>query len=226
MSWPCTERGAATASARSPLLTRRDCLLTALALAASAATRVAFAAAPADAELRAALDALLPRKGSSQPSASARLATLAHFRAEALSASAAIDLQTVRAGLAVDQRIEALGGTHGGNAHFALLLDRALGEAITPAAAHRVLGDEVRRLSHRAETLLRDLGYRHGTLGARFNAAASDPRFLYSDDAAGRDRAVADMNWRLHTAKARLAQGDLMLVGAVYELTTGRVRFL
>ena len=62
------------------------------------------------------------------------------------------------------------------------------------------------RLSRRADTLLRELGYRGGTLGTRFLTAAADTHWLYSDDGAGRDRAVADMNWRLHTAMARLGQ--------------------
>jgi uncharacterized protein (DUF885 family) len=51
-----------------------------------------------------------------------------------------------------------------------------------------------RAISARANLVLRRLGYRKGSVGARIRAAFDDPRFLYSDDDAGRDRAVADMN--------------------------------
>jgi uncharacterized protein (DUF885 family) len=183
----------------SPTLTRRDWLLATLALAASVRARPAVPATlSADAELRAALDA--------KASVADRLAALARFGPATLSPSAAIDLETVRAGLAIDLRIASLGDARAGDAYYTLLLERCLGESIAPAQAHRLLEDEVNRLGRRADTLLRELGYRNGTLGARFLAAAEDARWLYSDDAAGRDRAVADMNWRLHTAKVRLAR--------------------
>ena len=176
----------------SPTLTRRDCLLATLALAVSARVHPAAPATPsANAGLRAALDA--------KASVANRLASLARFDPAALSPSAAIDLETVRAGLAIDLRMAALGGARTGTAYYTLLLERCLGEAIAPVEAHRLLEGEVTRLSRRADSLLRELGYRNGTLGARFLAAAGDARWLYSDDAAGRDRAVADMNWRLHT---------------------------
>src|SRR5258706_1981824 len=197
MSWRCTDPPHA--------LSRRACLLALLALAASRRPRAAeVAATSTDAELRAALDALLPRRGASQASARDRLATLEHFNITALSPSAAIDLATVRAGLVLDARIETLGAGRPGSAYFALRVERNLGEALAPDAAQRLLATEVKRLSDRSDVLLRQLGYRNGTLGARFLAAAADPRWLYSDDSAGRDSAVADMNRVLAAAKARL----------------------
>ena len=159
---------------QSPSLTRRDCLLATLALVASARARPATAATlTADAELRAALD--------TKAGVADRLAALARFDPRTLSPSAAIDLETVRAGLAIDLRIAALGSVRTGNAYFGLLLERCLGEAVAPAQAHRLLEAEVSRLSRRADALLRGLGYRTGTLGARFLAAAEDARWLYSD---------------------------------------------
>ncbi len=88
--------------------------------------------------------------------------------------------------------------------YYALVLKANLGAAITPAEAHAKGLDACRRLSARADALLRARGLTKGGVGARLTALSRDPRFLYSDDDAGRDRLVADMNRWLDKAKARL----------------------
>lgn len=90
-----------------------------------------------------------------------------------------------------------------GHDYFALLLERHFGR-IDPAEAHRILLHKARELTARADAVLRRLGYTRGTVGARISAAFRDPRFLYSDDDTGRDRAVADMNATLATVLPRL----------------------
>lgn len=91
----------------------------------------------------------------------------------------------------------------GGRDYFALLLERHYGR-IDPAEAHRIMLRKARELTARADTVLRRLGYTKGSVGARISAAFKDPRFLYSDDDAGRDRAVADMNAWLARVPQRL----------------------
>ena len=206
MSWRCTEPAAALT------LTRRDCLGLAIAALGGATratdARAADAAGNDDAALRAALDALYARRGKADPTG--QLASLSGFEAARLSSSAAVDLDTVRAGLAIDARIASLGDRHDAGAAaalalFALQLERCLGEAIAPADAHRMFDREVRRLGARADRLLRGLGHRRGSVGARFVALAGEPRWLYSDDNAGRDRVVVDMTRWLDAARARMA---------------------
>jgi uncharacterized protein (DUF885 family) len=92
----------------------------------------------------------------------------------------------------------------GGADYFALLLERHYGARIAPAEAHRILLDKAQELTARADTVLKRLGYNKGNVGARISAAFKDPRFLYSDDDAGRDRLVADMNATLAKVPARL----------------------
>jgi len=91
----------------------------------------------------------------------------------------------------------------GGRDYFALLLERHYGR-IDPAEAHRIMLDKARELTARADTVLKRLSYTRGSVGARISAAFKDPRFLYSDDDAGRDRAVADMNAALARVPAHL----------------------
>lgn len=168
--------------------------------AAALALPAAARAAGDDAHLRAALDGL-PKGGDP----AAKLASLRGFDPARLSGSARIDLMAVREGLVIDEAIMrrfavtdpvkgyAAASPTDRPAWFALLLQRRLG-TVELAAARRRLEAERDRLLGRADRLMRKLGHERGTTGARFAALFADPRWLYSDDDAGRDRAVADMN--------------------------------
>lgn len=97
-----------------------------------------------------------------------------------------------------------VGRLPGGEEYFALLLERHFGARIAPAEAHRRMLETARDLTARADTVLRRLGMTKGPVGARIGAAFRDPRWLYSDDDAGRDRAVAEMNLWLDRARRRV----------------------
>lgn len=90
-------------------------------------------------------------------------------------------------------------------------LATAYGGEIDPVAAHRLALATTRGLQARADRLLRGQGLTDGDVGARLRKLAHDPRWLYPDDPAGRDRAVADMNARLTAIRPKLAVafGDL-----------------
>ncbi|MDB5703806.1 MAG: hypothetical protein JWN66_922 [Sphingomonas bacterium] len=97
-----------------------------------------------------------------------------------------------------------VGRLRDGDAYFALLLERHSGEHVDPAAAHERFVDMGRRLHARADTLLRRQGLTQGPVGTRIAALFREERWLYSDDDAGRDRAVADMNRWLDRARSRV----------------------
>ena len=170
--------------------------------------QIAWTSGDDDVRLRAALDAL--RKGGDP---APKLAALQAFDPARLSLPARLDLLTVREGLAVDREIlsrfpgrdpvkgYAAAPLSERPAYFALLLRRRVGD-MDLAAARRRLETERDRLLRRADNLMRRVGHRQGTAGARFSTLFADPRWLYSDDDAGRDRAVADMN-RLLDARRR-----------------------
>jgi uncharacterized protein (DUF885 family) len=104
----------------------------------------------------------------------------------------------------------------GGDAYYALALKLGTSLDITPDAAHARGFEQVRTLSARADALLQAQGLRQGSIGARLHALAQDPRTLYSDDDAGRAKAVADMN-------ARLARVRPLLSKAFRNLSTGAI---
>jgi hypothetical protein len=170
------------------------------AAALVAMPRMARASPVDDAALRAALDAL-PRGGDAVP----KLAALERFDPARLSLPARLDLMTVWEGLAVDRQIAmrfpgadpvkgfAAAPVIERPAYFGLLLRRRLGEAPLVAARRR-LEAERDRLLRRTDIVMRKVGHARGTTGERFSALFARPRWLYGDDEAGRDRAVADMN--------------------------------
>jgi hypothetical protein len=153
-----------------------------------------------EARLRAVLDGL-PRNG--EPAA--KLDALRGFDPARLALPARLDLLTAREGLAVDaaiaRRFPAADPVKGYATApaaeraewFALLLRRRLGE-VSVAAARRRLEVKRDRLLKLADVVLGGIVGREGTTGARFAALFADEQLLYSDDEAGRDRAVADMN--------------------------------
>lgn len=91
-----------------------------------------------------------------------------------------------------------------GETYFAQLLERQGGEAVDPGALHDRLMAKWHELRARADALLRRQGLSRGSVGNRIIAFARQERWLYGDDSAGRDRAVADMNRWLDRARVRV----------------------
>ncbi len=106
---------------------------------------------------------------------------------------------------------------------YALILRRQTGDGVTPAAAERRLEQERRRLTTRATALFAAVGDPRGELGERYARLWQDTRFLYPDDQAGRDRAVADMNRTLAAIRPHLADAFGSLPPAVLDVATRRL---
>jgi hypothetical protein len=188
-------------------------------LAASVLATPGLAQSGEEAKLRAALDGL-----GAIPGYDARLAQLKGFDDWRLTPSASLDLRTVRRVLAIDSQLARLipGGKSDGPYRlppadepglwrrangaeaFALLLERHIGDRYDPESAHRRFERTVAGLGTRADRLMRAAGFAKGSVGDRFKAMFADPRWLYSDNDAGRDAAVADMNRWLDNARRAL----------------------
>lgn len=117
---------------------------------------------------------------------------------------------TRRAVIASTVAMSAAGAARADDAYAKALSD-AWGGPLGPRDAHAQAKAEVGRLRRRADTLLHRLGLRRGTVAERLRELAADTRYLYPDDDAGRDRAVADMNRSLAALRPKLALafGDL-----------------
>jgi uncharacterized protein (DUF885 family) len=102
------------------------------------------------------------------------------------------------------------------SADYRAALAQAYGAPVDPDAAHLQALAVTRAAQARADVLLRSQGLKTGSVGMRLRQLATDPRWLYSDDDAGRDRAVADMNGCVTALRPRLpvAFGDLPVAAA------------
>jgi len=111
----------------------------------------------------------------------------------------------------------ALGGPASAADAYAEALAGAWGGPLDPVATHRLARAEAGRLQGRVDGLLRGQGLAKGAVAERLRQLAEDPRYLYADDDAGRDRLVADMNARLDALRPALgaAFGDLAIPPAV-----------
>jgi uncharacterized protein (DUF885 family) len=97
-----------------------------------------------------------------------------------------------------------VGRLRGGDGYFALLLERHTGEPVNAEAAHVRFVDTWHQLHARADTLLRRQGFTRGSVSERIVACFRQEKWLYSDDDAGRDRAVVGMNRWLDRARVRV----------------------
>ncbi|WP_372782816.1 DUF885 family protein [Phenylobacterium sp.] len=99
---------------------------------------------------------------------------------------------------------------------YAAVLAQAYGAPVTPDAVHARALSAVRAAQARADVLLRGQGLKDGSVGERLRTLAKDPRWLYPDSDAGRDRAVAEMNARLAAFRPRLGEafGGLPIAAA------------
>jgi uncharacterized protein (DUF885 family) len=76
----------------------------------------------------------------------------------------------------------------------------------TPDEIHRVGLSEVRRIEARMDELLRAQGLTQGTAGARADALAKDPRFLFPNTDQGRADLIAYLNGRIAAVRARMPE--------------------
>ena len=76
----------------------------------------------------------------------------------------------------------------------------------TPADIHRLGLEQNREIQARMDSLLREQGMSHGTVGERVQALNKDPRFLYPDTDEGRAQLIAYLNDRIARIRPLLPQ--------------------
>jgi len=191
-----------------PLIDRRT-----LFLAGGASLLIAAGEGP-DSLARAALDdaARLPP--------AERLDALRRINLHGLSTGVRLDVAAAIRGATLQA---AMADRRDATALYALHLRLHSGTDATPIETYSLALDRARSLTARADRLLRGEGLASGSVADRLRQMARDPRYLYSDDDAGRDRAVADMNGWLASARALLPRQFGMIPAAVDHVSVRRM---
>ena len=79
----------------------------------------------------------------------------------------------------------------GGDAYYAWALRASTTTNMTPDEVHRMGLEQVNELHRRMDPILRRLGYSQGSVGARMQALAKDPRYQFSEGDKGRAEIMA-----------------------------------
>jgi uncharacterized protein (DUF885 family) len=182
-------------------------------LAGSALLLIAAADGPADA-VRAMLDE------AAKLAPAERLVLLRRIDRRTLSAGLALDVGAALRGAELEAAIAA---ARDAKARYALQLRLQSGVEASAAETYAWSLDRAQALTVRAGKLLAEEGLAQGSVAERLRQLARDPRYLYADDDAGRDKAVADMNRWLAAARARLPQQFGMIPAAVDHVSVRRM---
>ena len=115
-----------------------------------------------------------------------------------------------------------------GEAYYAWALRAGTTSRLTPDEVHAMGRAQLAELQARMEPILRAQGLTQGSVGARMTALGKDPRYLFSNDDAGRAKIlaylngrVADMRQRLPRAFATLVRGNLQIKRVPPEIEGG-----
>jgi uncharacterized protein (DUF885 family) len=84
--------------------------------------------------------------------------------------------------------------------------------SMTPDEVHQLGQDEVRRLHGEMDAILKQIGYTQGSVGARMQALARDPRYQFADGDAGRAEILALIDDRLKWIRAQMPRAFHTLV--------------
>ena len=145
--------------------------------------------------------------------------TRARNRCESVVAPALLRQVNTLKGLRAHATHEAgVGKLPQGEAYYRWTLKAGTTTDKTPDEVHRLGLDQVELISGQMDQLLKKRGLTTGTVGDRMGALCKDPRYLYSNDDAGRAQLldylnglVADMRTRLPRAFATLNKADLLI---------------
>lgn len=75
---------------------------------------------------------------------------------------------------------------------------------MTPDQVHEMGQSELKKLHAQMDAILKEIGLTNGSVGARMNALAKDPRYKFADGDPGRAEIMAFINGRLEWIKAQM----------------------
>ncbi len=99
-----------------------------------------------------------------------------------------------------------------GEAYYAWALRAGTTTTMTPDEVHQMGLDQLRAIQAEMDTILKKEGYSQGSVGARMEALAKDPRFTFPEGDPGRAEIMKLLNTRIADIRARMPQAFNTLV--------------
>jgi uncharacterized protein (DUF885 family) len=104
------------------------------------------------------------------------------------------------------EQTDGVGRLPDGRAYYALMLKQMTTTDYTPDQIHQLGLDEVTRIDAQMDALLKAQGLKDGTVAARMQALAKDPRFLLPNTDEGRKQMLARFQQILDEVNARMPE--------------------
>jgi uncharacterized protein (DUF885 family) len=99
-----------------------------------------------------------------------------------------------------------------GDAYYAWALRAGTTTTMTPEEVHQMGLDQLRAIQTEMDTILKKEGYSQGSVGARMEALAKDPRFAFPEGDPGRAEILKFLNTRIADIRSRMPQAFNTLV--------------
>ncbi len=93
-----------------------------------------------------------------------------------------------------------------GDEYYAYALRFATTTGMTAEEVHKLGLDRVAELSARADAIFKAQGMTKGSVAERLRALGKDPRFLYPNTDAGKEKLIAELNAQMQAIQARLPE--------------------
>jgi uncharacterized protein (DUF885 family) len=93
-----------------------------------------------------------------------------------------------------------------GDAYYQAAMGYWTTTKMTPDEVHELGLDLVKSFGSQMDVGLKSLGMTQGTVGARMAALGKDPKYLYTNDDAGKTQLIADLNVQMDKLKTRLPE--------------------
>jgi uncharacterized protein (DUF885 family) len=99
-----------------------------------------------------------------------------------------------------------------GEDYYRWVLKASTTTSMSPDEIHQLGRSEVETLHAQMDTILKDAGYAQGSVGARMQALAEDPRYKFAEGDKGREEIMALIHERLEWIKAQMPRAFNTLV--------------
>ncbi|MEP9360767.1 DUF885 family protein [Sphingomonas sp. KR3-1] len=99
-----------------------------------------------------------------------------------------------------------------GDAYYAWALSAGTTTTMSPEEVHQMGLDQLAKIQSEMDGILKKEGYSQGSVGARMEALAKDPRFAFPEGDAGRAEIIKFMQERVADIRARMPQAFNTLV--------------